>query len=382
MIDTQRIPFLIGALGALLAAVVVGEVVALAYVEGGDFALLGVSVFTTAPFILACLYAGRWLHRSGIDPARYARVGGWVLGGMLAFLALNVLTILLMLPMNVFFLVGWLRWAAALGAGAGVVIGALEARAIQRAVLAERARIRADEAETREELLKYLHNLLRHKVRNAVNAIDGHAALMTEDAETDDRYYEAISRQTSELSQIVREVRTFLEASGAEDSFESVDLCCLLRTELDELGDRLEVVELDIECQEGVLVRGDDLMPRAFRNLLVNSTITDPDDVSRIHVSIATTDRSAFVEIEDDGETVRDFEDGDLLELNQGGTPEQGLGLPLGRILIERYGGTVTVGKTGVEGTTMTVELPLADPTAPASAHQPATATTDGGPRL
>ena len=106
MVDTQRIPYLIGALGALLAAVLAGEAIALFATGEGITPLFVVSVLTTSPFIGACLYAGRWIHRSDVEPSRYHRVGGWVLGGMVGFVSLNVLTILLMLPMPGFFIVG------------------------------------------------------------------------------------------------------------------------------------------------------------------------------------------------------------------------------------------------------------------------------------
>lgn len=227
--------------------------------------------------------------------------------------------------------------------------------------MAERARVRADEAETREELLTYLHNLLRHKVRNAVNSIDGHAELLAGDSETERGYLEAILRQTSELHQITREVRTFLEASGTNDLHHEIELCRLLQEEVDDLEDTFEVFELDLDCQSDVIVKGDELMHRAFRNLLVNGTIHDPDEVTTIHVSISTTNGSAIVRIADDGAGIGERSPGDLFDLNQSGTPEQGLGLPLGRILIERYGGEVSLEEAGPDGTTLAVKLPRVD---------------------
>lgn len=373
----RRVPYLIATVGILLSAVLAGE--AAAQLTGdGIHVLFVVSVLTTAPFLLACFVGAFWMVRSDLPADRMARVGVWAISGLVFFLAMNAITILANDPIPLAFVVGWLRWAAALGAGTGVLIGIIEGRAIHRAVIAERARVRADEAETRQELLTYLHNLLRHKVRNAVNAIDGHAELLAGDSDSDRGYLEAIHRQTSELHQITREVRTFLEASGTDDPHHEIDLCRLLRTELDELEETVAIVDLDLDCQSQVFVRGDDLMHRAFRNLLVNSTIHDPDEVTAIRVSITANDGSVVVTIADDGAGIMEASPGDLFDLNGNGTPEQGLGLPLGRILIERYGGEVSLEETGPGGTTIAVELPRVDRPTTAIDAAP-TATADGG---
>lgn len=364
MSGTKRIPYLIGALGTLLLAVLVGEAVAIAVAtEAGITPLFGVSVATTAPFILVCLYAGRWLHRSEIHAERYRRVAGWVLGGMIGFVVLNSATILLLLPINAFVLAGWLRWAASLGAGTGVIIGIVEARAIQRAVLAERQRVRADEAETREELLAYLHNLLRHKVRNAVNAIDGHASLLAGGDDANSEYLEAIQRQTGELHAITREVRTFLEASGAEADLRPVDLCEALRLEVEAL-DEAGVYEFDLDCGGDVTVRADELIHRALRNLLVNVTVHEDGTDRRVRIGVEAEPEWVTVRIEPDGAALPDSDDDDLFDLNHGGTPEEGLGLPLGRILVERYGGTVSLTNGDAGQAQIDVELPRADRTA------------------
>lgn len=321
-------------------------------------ALFAVSVGTTAPFLGACLYGGYWLRHSDLPESRYLRVGIWALAGLVGFLVLNLLTIAVSDVESGHIVVGWLRWAAALGAGTGTVIGIVEARAIHRAVLAERARVRADEAESREDLLRYLHNLLRHKVRNAVNAINGHAALLAERSENDGQYLSAIQRQTGDLTQLTREVRTFLEASGSAEDFQPVDLCAVLREEVARIQNSYETIDLDLECAEDVAVPGDELLNRAFRNLLIDPSIHDPDDVSRVDVSITPTEQAVRVRIADDGAGLREVDRDDAFDLNEGGTPERGLGLPLGRILVERYGGEVALLEEGEDGTTLTVTLP------------------------
>lgn len=358
----RRVPWLLAGLGALLTAALVGEAVYLLVDPGDSLSVLFlVSAGTTAPFLVACVYGGYWLWHSDLPESRYGRIGFWAVGGLVGFLLLNLLTIAVSDGLSVHMILGWIRWAAAVGAGTGTVIGIVEARAIHRAVLAERARVRADEAESREELLRYLHNLLRHKVRNAVNAINGHAALLAERGENDGQYLAAIQRQTGDLTQLTREVRTFLEASGSTEDFQPVDLCAVLEAEVARIQNSYGTIDLDLECAGGVAVPGDELLHRAFRNLLIDASIHDPDEVSRVDVSVTATEDSVCVRIADDGVGLREVGRADAFDLNEGGTPERGLGLPLGRILVERYGGEVALLEDSDDGVTLTVTLPRSD---------------------
>lgn len=354
------VPVLLTGLGAVLAGVLLGEVIALVVVTGSIVnPMFLVGAFTSGPFVLATLYGGRWLSTSDVPAHLYWRVALWCLGGLVGFTLINVATMVLLGPLGVFELVGWLRWAAALGAGTGVTIGIVEARAVHRAVLAERSRIRAEEAETREELLAYLHNLLRHKVRNAVNAIDGNASLLAT-GDGDRERVDAIHRQTDDLLWITRETRTLLEASGMDEDVGTLELCAILREELEGVEERFGDVEVEFRCPEPVSVDGDRLLRRAFRNLVTNAAVHNPEEVSRVAVTVEGTADTVTVRIEDDGTGIPEHKRRELFDLDRGGTPEKGLGLPLVRILVERNGGTIELAESGVDGSVFTVELPRA----------------------
>lgn len=339
--------------------ILLGEAIALAVVAGaGVDSLFFVGALTSAPFLFATVYGGYWLASSDVPPNLYWRVALWTVGGLVGFVLINVATMVLVDPLGVFEVVGWLRWAASLGAGTGVTVGIVEARAVHRAVVAERARIRADEAETREELLAYLHNLLRHKVRNAVNAIDGHASLLATHPDDGEGSREAIERQTDELLWITRETRTLLEASGVDEDVGTIELCTVIREELADVRDGFDGVEVELECPGSVPVVGDGLLRRAFRNLITNAAAHDPEVVSRVAVAVTEADEAVTVRIEDDGAGIPEHKRARLFDLDRGGTPEKGLGLPLVGILVERHGGTIELTETGSDGSVFTVGLP------------------------
>lgn len=88
---------------------------------------------TTSPFVLGIMYGGYWLERSGLSPERYVRIIKWLLGGLVVYLGIN-LFIISVFPAEIGlqFLFGWVRFAIAMGAAGGLLIGIIEARALQR----------------------------------------------------------------------------------------------------------------------------------------------------------------------------------------------------------------------------------------------------------
>jgi hypothetical protein len=166
----RRLPFaLVGlSLGFGLSILVEAGVGLTSHGLGTGFAI---SVGTSLPFVAGIGYGGYWLARSGPKSDRDRRIATWCLGGTGVFLAMNVLLMAVMPPGNPFETVIWIRWAGSIGAGTGLLLGIFEARAIDRRVSAERARLRAEEAESRQELLNYLNALLRHEVLNSANVI-------------------------------------------------------------------------------------------------------------------------------------------------------------------------------------------------------------------
>src|SRR6056297_96729 len=82
-------------IGVVLAAAVLLEVLAFALVDPETLSnVLYVSgMVAMLPFLVGLLYAPYWLERSDISSARYPRIASWWLGGLVAFLVINVVLI-------------------------------------------------------------------------------------------------------------------------------------------------------------------------------------------------------------------------------------------------------------------------------------------------
>ena len=355
----HRVPAAISAVGLFLFGVVLAE-----WVVWFDFPLLTpdsvtLFLFGGAP-ALGVAYGGYWLRRSRLSVDRYSRVGAWCLGGLSVFLAVNLI-IMANSPAPTFaFNFAWARGVAVFGAVGGLVVGVVEARAVERARVAERAAVRAEHIEAQRNLLVYLNGVLRHEVLNTSNVIEGYADLLIEehDGTTRDRL-ERIRHQSQNMAEVIRDVRVLIEATEGADEFDVVDLGDVLSGAVSDLRTAYDNVEVDLSAPADVPVVADDLLPRVFSNLLTNAVEHNDSDVPRVSVTVETTPDSVTVRVADNGPGVSDAELPTLFERTARGT-SHGLGLYLVRTLVRRYGGVAELRETGPDGSVFAVELPRA----------------------
>lgn len=355
------------AAGILLFAYRVAQT---AYFGGAATVLDVVNLFAIG--LALCLSAllvisGVRLHRSSVPPARYRRAGYWSLGGAAFLVALNAPLILLLDTMSLPFRLGWIHYSVLSGAAGGAIVGFYEARAIEHARAAERESARADYVRRQAGRLDYLNNLLRHEVLNNANVISGYASLAREKVDGDARgYMEKIEQQSEDMTSVVDDVRVLLEALGEPAMDEEVDLAALLSAEVSALESRYEDVEVEATIPERLTVPGDELVGRAFGNLLTNAVEHNDADRPRVEVAVEADAETVSVRVADDGPGVPESERDTLFE--RSGRGNQGLGLYLVRVLVDRYGGTVELAETGPDGSVFAVHLPR---TREASAQSP-----------
>jgi signal transduction histidine kinase len=321
-----------------------------------------ISVATSLPFVAGIGYGGRWLTGSNLHRDRDRRIAGWCLGSAGVFLGMNLLLMFVVPPANAFEIAIWIRWAGTIGTGTGLLIGVLDARAIERGLSAERARKRADEADSHRELLDYLNALLRHEVLNSANVIDGRSALLLQrDAlEAQDRDdLETIRRRARDLTRIIEDARVLLQATTGDTNEEVLDVVTVLERELETLTDYDRSVTVETDFPASAPVLADALLPRVFSNLLANAIEHHDGDEPTVHVTVETTSETVRVAIEDDGPGVPAGKR-DILFDREDADRNHGIGLSLVSTLLERYVGTIELTDTGPSGSVFTVELPHA----------------------
>lgn len=320
-----------------------------------------VGIVTTAPFVIGIGYSGYWLAASDIGTPRHRRVWRWLLIGAAASLLLNLAIMAVMPVASLLLAVAWLRWAVALGGGVGVGIGLTEARAIQKALEAERSAVRAEQLEVQRDLLDYLNSLLRHEVLNASNVISGYGSLLQGEHEAGTsgyEYSETIIRKSDEITSVIEDVRVLLHATEGRTEMEPVDVVDVLETEVEKLADLEDGVVAEVDGPDSVTVPADALLPRVFGNLLANAVLHNNSDSPHISVTIEATDDTVVVDIADNGPGISGEDAETLFERPVERNADHGLGLYLVGQLVDHYGGRVELADTGPDGSVFRVELP------------------------
>ncbi|WP_254762351.1 sensor histidine kinase [Natrinema marinum] len=366
LIPEDRLPTYLTGFGAGLALVLLAEVafgvaVGSPLVTDGTFL---VGVITTIPFLVGISYAGYWLRSSALSPARYPRIGWWCLSGLGAFLFVNAALIAVDPIESWVAILSWLRWAVAFGAGTGLLIGCIEARAIERALTAERAVLRTEHVEQQRDYLDYLNGILRHEVLNAATIINGYAStvLETESGLCDRNRHrlEIVIDESEEMSTVIDDVRVLLRTTEGSYQPEAVNASRVLSDELDKLSNRRPSLEVAASIPDDVFVRADDLLARVFGNLLSNAVEHNDAATPRIEVTLDPGPETVRIEIADNGPGIPNSKLDVLFDRVESRGQTHGLGLYLVSQLVARYGGTVDLVETGPDGSRFAVELPTA----------------------
>lgn len=304
--------------------------------------------------------SGLWLRRSGLDENRYLRIGLWVVAFAGVFFLVNLTLIAIVPAETLYGNVVWVLFAIYVGSLGGSVVGIVEARAINRAVKAERAAVRAEQVESQRRWLDYLNSLLRHEVLNNAGIIQGYASLLLDEeenlSESARDNLQTIHQQSRDMTEVVRDVRILLQATEEVKEFSPVDVESVLTKELSELHVTYDV-ETSLTVDDHPRVEADDLLPRVFSNLLSNAVEHNPSDTPRVNVRVDTRPETVHIEIEDNGPGIPDGEQSDLFGRGHG---DHGLGLYLVKVLVDRYDGAIELTETGPDGSVFTIELPHA----------------------
>lgn len=359
----ESIPRAISGVGLLFILVVLAEVAYFFFTSNSPETVWVAGLVTSLPFVLGIVYTGRWLPGSFVSVSRYRRVGSWCIGGLSAFSLINIVIMVTMPPDSGLILVSWGRWAASLGAGVGLLVGVFEARGIEQAVEAERERVRAEEAEAKEELLAYLNATLRHEVLNTASVIVGHANHAA--AEYDGTgpipdSMETIRSNTRDMEGVIEDVRLLLQASRDELDAEPIDLTDLLTGEITSLQNSHGTVSIETSLPERAVVRANRPLRRAFANLLRNAVEHNDSEIPRLEVTVRREPETVVVRIADNGPGVPEAERDTLFEEEIRHDSNHGLGLALTQTLVDSYDGTLELTDSGPDGTVFTLTLPRA----------------------
>jgi K+-sensing histidine kinase KdpD len=244
--------------------------------------------------------------------------------------------------------------------------------------LQDTAVMKAEIAIQRERTRNSLLNAVSHDIRTPLASIYGAATslLAQEELLTVSARRELIDSIAEEAARLNRLVGKLLEMtrldSGAEINRDWYPLEEIIGTALTRLEGRLRGREVTTSLPPDLpLIYVDDvLMEQVFVNLLENATNYTPHETP-IEIGAITDKTRLLIFVRDLGPGIESGDEERIFEKffrgKTNGIRGVGLGLAICRAIIERHRGTINASNRIGGGTTITIELPLADavPTIP-----------------
>jgi len=331
-----------------------------------------VSMLAIVPFAVATIVGGFWLNNSKIDPDHYRRIGIWFAGGLVGFLLLNVVMILTWPTGDPSEDIGWALFAAVVGGFGGLMMGIFEARAISRAVEAERQRLQREAVEQRNERLDEFAAVVAHDLRNPLNVASGNLELARMDR--DSEHLKTAATAIGRMETLIDRTLTLARSGHIISDTEAVDLAELV----DSCWEAVPTGDATLENEATVVIDADpDRLRHLFENLFRNAvehgstgSRTQSDDSVKHGSTGSRTQSDDTIEHAGADLTIRvgAMEGGFYVADNGSGIPpakrdavlddgytttdgEGGLGLAIVQRIVEAHGWDIDVTESGGGGT-------------------------------
>lgn len=209
-----------------------------------------------------------------------------------------------------------------------------------------------------------LSRVLRHDLRNAAGIIGAQAEILEDDLPPADcRRLEVIKHKTEEIAELGDLARTLQSAlDPSQHGARAIDVTEVIEDRCQLMADANPHATLETDLPDDAWAEAGTLFETVVDNLLQNAVHHNDNPHPSIHVSVETGSRWVTVEVEDDGPGIPDRE---VIALESEEDPldhSSGTGLWLVKWLVERYGGDLSIDRTGT-GTVVRIRLRRASTT-------------------
>jgi signal transduction histidine kinase len=310
------------------------------------------------PLVLSVVFlaAVGWLALQGPDRAYGPRLAGWtvlgtvVIGGAALTVRIAEPTVATIGPLET------AADAGTAGSVVGMVVGVYD---LHQRIARTEALSRERHLRRLNERLTVLNRVLRHDVRNDVNAILGYAELAREDDGDVEGALEIIeerAREIQKLSRRGRDIEELLDSDGTDAV--SVDLAAVVREELGALESDTVGVETTVDIPETAMVRANPMIDVAVENLLENAIEHVAEPTVRVTVRLESIEAGWQLTIADNGPGIpaaetRILERGEESQLRH----SSGLGLWLVHWIVRESGGSISFEENEPTGSVVTIRL-------------------------
>jgi signal transduction histidine kinase len=190
----------------------------------------------------------------------------------------------------------------------------------------------------------------------------------------DDESVDIIIERTERLVEEAEKARMVEDIVAGDIEPRPVDLADAIRQLSASFAEQHDAVRFDLDLPESVWVHGNELLPRAFENLIENAIEHNDSDAPTVTVTLRRENGLVTVEIVDDGPGIPS-EEAEIIDQGEESAlrHSSGLGLWVSNWLVEEVDGDLTIESTDV-GTVARVQLRT-----PADEGETAAGATDVG---
>jgi signal transduction histidine kinase len=211
---------------------------------------------------------------------------------------------------------------------------------------------------------------ISHDLRHSLAAILANAEFLSESSRSDPERAELYQEVRAAVNQMTDLIDSLLEFSRTRESLRPsfCDLQDVLARAIENVQRHPEFATVPVQLQ----IEGDTegwfdsrKLERVFQNLLVNACEAAPRGSGRILVRLQSTPRALDIRVTDNGHGILDPVRDRLFDpfVSYGKENGTGLGLTVVHKIVQDHAGSITIERTGPDGTTFLITLPRSAPT-------------------
>jgi PAS domain S-box-containing protein len=216
----------------------------------------------------------------------------------------------------------------------------------------------------RTERMEVLNQLLRHDIRNDMAVIGATLDVLEDHVdETGADHLDTLRERTDHVVELTHTARNITETlsveSGESLEAEPVRVDTVLADAVSNASSSFPHAEIRVDGDPpNVTVAATEMLESVFRNLL-NNAVQHNDGEPTVVVTATADDDTVTVRVADDGPGVPDKQKQRVFERGEKGPTSDGtgLGLYLVGVLVDSYGGEITVTDNDPQGAVFEVEL-------------------------
>lgn len=209
--------------------------------------------------------------------------------------------------------------------------------------------------------LQILDRVLRHNVNNNMNAVQGYAQLIREEASGEVREYaERIASNSERLLDIAEKQRKITEFLSKPRKKEVLDLANVVERLRDRIQWKYPGAEFSTSCPDEVSVVASMTIERAIEELVTNGIVHADGDETAVSLEVTPAGGTVAIEVVDENEAVPEMDravllgDVELSALDHG----SGLGMWLIKLVVDHSDGTLSFEKNEPRGNVVRIQLP------------------------